>query len=100
MNRRGAGPAAGAPGAGQGGDQANARRNRGGMGAPEPNPDMEALQKAVESKAAPEELKKLMAKVRDERREKEAELEKAQDELKKVLSVRQEASAMLLGLIR
>lgn len=45
-------------------------------------------------------MKSLMAKVRDARKENEAKLEKAQDELRKVLSVRQEAVAMLNGLLR
>ena len=86
-----------AGGAGGGNDQGG-RRGRGGFGAP--SPEMEALQKAIDSKASADELKSLMAKAREARKENEAKLEKAQDELRKVLTVRQEASAMVLGLLR
>lgn len=73
------------------------RRNRFGG---EPNPDVEALQKAVDAKASPEEIKAKLAKVRATVKEKEAALAKAQDELKKVLSVRQEAIAVTMGLLK
>ncbi len=85
-----------APGAGN--DQGG-RRGRGGFG-PEPSPEMEALQKAIDSKASADELKSLVAKVREARKENEAKLEKAQEELRKVLSVRQEAVAVVAGLLR
>ena len=77
-----------------------ARRNRGGMFGGEPNPDAEALQKALDSKASADELKSKMAKLRDNLKEKETKLAKAQDELRKVLSVRQEATAVLMGLLK
>jgi hypothetical protein len=64
------------------------------------SPEVESLQKAVEAKAPAEELKAKLAKVREARKQKEATLAKAQDELRKVLSVRQEASAVLLGLLQ
>ena len=89
-----------------GGDTAQAdygnggRRNRGGMFGGEPNPDAEALQKSLDSKASADELKLKMAKLRDNLKEKEAKLAKAQDELRKVLSVRQEATAVLMGLLK
>src|SRR5438093_6594682 len=76
-------------------DNQGARRGgRGGFGG-EPSPEVDALQKAIEAKASAEELKTKLAKVRAARKEKEANLEKAQEELRKVLSVRQEASAVL-----
>jgi hypothetical protein len=72
------------------------RRRFGG----EPNPDAEALQKAIDAKAPADEVKAKLAKYRESRKAKEAELAKAQDELKKVLSVRQEATAVLMGLLQ
>lgn len=75
----------------------NDRRPRGGGG--EPNPDEEALQAALDAKASPDELKAKLAKVRASRKEKQAKLEKAQDELRQVLSVRQEALAVMNGLL-
>ncbi len=90
-------------GGNNGGDQAAAdaggRQNRGGFGG-EPNPDVEALQKALEAKASSEEIKGKLAKVRSSIKDKEANLVKAQDELRKVLSVRQEATAVLMGLLK
>lgn len=80
------------------------RRNRGGDGAArgqfgQPNPEAEALQKAIEAKASGAELKAAVAKYRDARKAKQAELEKAQAELRKVLTVRQEAIATASGLL-
>jgi len=74
------------------------RRGQRGFG--EPSPEADALQKAIESKASAEELKAKLAKLREARKEKEVSLEKAQEELRKVLSVRQEASAVLAGLLK
>jgi hypothetical protein len=74
--------------------------NRQGRGAAEANPDLAALQKAVETKAPAEELKAKLAKVRDAVKQKEADLAKAREELRQVLTVRQEAVAVLLGLLR
>lgn len=82
-------------GGGDGGD--NVRRNN-PFG--EPSPEAEALQKAVELKASSEELKTKLAKFRESRKAKEAALEKAQDDLRKVLSARQEAAAVLAGLLK
>jgi hypothetical protein len=77
-------------GPGGGGDQGGAARPTFG---PQPLPEAEALQKAIESKASNSELKAAMAKFVEARKAKQAELEKAQAELRKVLSVRQEAIA-------
>ena len=90
---------------GGGGDNAQAdnnnggRRNRGAFGG-EPNPDVEALQKALEAKASPDEIKSKLAKVRESLKQKEANLAKAQGDLKEVLSVRQEALAVTMGLLK
>lgn len=82
----------GGPGGGGGGG----RRGFGG----EPSPDAEALQKAIESNASGDEIKSKLAAYRASVKEKEAKLEKAQDELRKVLSVKQEAQAVLMGLLK
>ena len=83
----------------QGGDQSQ-RRGGGGFGAfGQPNPEAEALQKAVDAKAPKAELKAAVEKYQASRKAKQAELEKAQDELRKVLTTRQEAIATLNGLL-
>ena len=81
------------------GDNNNGGGRRGGFGGT-PNPDQEALQKAIEAKAPAEEIKAKLAKLRESRKEGEAKLEAAQAELKKVLSVRQEAVAVMFGLLK
>lgn len=103
--RRGGGPdGGGAPGGdttrAAGDDQGG--RSRGGppRGFGETGPEVEALQQAIESKASADDLKAKLAKVREARKAKEAKLEKAQDELRKLLSVRQEAAAVLAGLLK
>ena len=91
-------------GGGPGGPGGDDRRGggRGGPGGPggEPNPEVEALQKAIEAKAPADEIKTKLAKVRESRKANEAKLEAAQEELKKVLSVRQEAVAVMAGLLK
>ena len=93
-------------GRGRGGDQGantdqagNTNRNRNRFGGPA-NPAMEALQKAIDDKASGEELKAKLAKFREARKEKEADLAKAQEELHKALSPRQDAAAVLAGLVK
>ncbi|MDB6030339.1 MAG: hypothetical protein JWM16_677 [Verrucomicrobiales bacterium] len=88
----------GRPGGDNAGDtNTNTNRNR---FAGEPNPDVEALQKAIDAKASSDEIKTKLAKVRQTMKEKEASLVKAQDDLRKVLSVRQEAIAVTSGLLK
>jgi hypothetical protein len=101
--RRDAGP--GGRGFGmRGGGGGNDRGGRGGGGpggfGGSTSPEAEALQKAIEAKASADEIKTKLAKYREARKEKEAALTKAQDDLRKVLSVRQEASAVLMGLLQ
>lgn len=88
------------------------RGNRGGAGGAggaaaggnrfggQPNPEQEALQKAIDDKAAADEVKEKLAKLRESRKAKDVALEKAQEELKKALSPRQEAGAVLAGLLK
>lgn len=102
--RREAGPGGGGFGAfGRGprggGDQGGGGGGRRGFG-PEPSPEQEALQKAIESNASTDEIKAKLAKVRAARQQKEAELEKAQADLKQVLSAKQEAQCVLMGMLR
>jgi len=61
---------------------------------------MQALRKAIESKASAAEIKSKLADLRAARKQKEAELETAQDDLRKILSARQEAVAVTLGLLK
>lgn len=79
----------------QGGDQGGQRRGFG----PPPSAEADALQKAIDAKAPKAEIKAAMAKYVESRKAKQAELEKAQEELRKVLTTRQEAIATLDGLL-
>jgi hypothetical protein len=91
-----------APG-GANADAANAggrSNNRPGRAATDQNPEAEALQAALDANAPPAEIKAKLAKLGEVRKVKEANLTKAQQELRDVLSVRQEAIATLIGLLR
>ena len=81
--------------------QADGNNQGGRRGFPggEPSPEAEELQKAIESNASKDELKAKLAKFREARKAKEAKLAQAQEDLKKVLSVKQEANAVLMGLL-
>lgn len=84
----------------RGGDNAGGgdQQRRGPFGG-EPMPEAEALQKAIDAKASKAELKAAMDKFVAARKAKQSELEKAQDDLRKVLTSRQEAIATLDGLL-
>ena len=84
-------------GDGGGGDNQGGNRDRGGN---QTSQEVKDLQKAFDDKAPADEIKAKLAKVREARKSKEAALEKAQDELRKALSPRQEAGAVLAGLLR
>jgi hypothetical protein len=86
----------GGAGGGGGGAGGGAGGNRFGQ----PNPEFEALQKAITDKAPVDEIKAKLAKYREVRKEKEAALEKAQDELRKALTPKQEAGAVVAGLLK
>ena len=85
-------------GGGDNAQQSDQNRGRGGFGGT-PSPEAEALRKAIESKASNSELKAAVAKYVESRKTKQAEMEKAQADLRKVLSVRQEAIATEVGLL-
>ena len=92
----------GGPGGGGDGERGNrggGEGRRGGFGG-DPSPEREELQKAIDSKASADEIKTKLAKVREARKANEAKLEAAQEDLKKVLSVRQEAVAVMMGLVK
>jgi hypothetical protein len=74
------------------------RRFRGGFGG-EPSPEAQALQRAIDGKASNSEMKIAIARFQDARKQKQAEMEAAQANLRKVLSVRQEAIATASGLL-
>lgn len=84
---------AGGRGFGRGG-----RGGGGGFGG-QPNPATEALQKVIDAKASNAETKAALDKFVADRKAKQAELEKAQAALRKVLTPRQEAIATLNGLL-
>ena len=88
----------GAPG-GQGGQGGQGgRQGRGGFG--QANPDAEVLQTALDSGASADDIKVKLTAYRAAAKVKEGQLEKAQDELRQLLSVKQEARAVLLGLLK
>ena len=91
----GPGGPGGRRGGGDGGDQGGGRRFGG-----EPSPEADSLQKAIEAKASNDEIKAKLAKYRESQKVKQANLEKAQAELRQVLSVKQEANAVLMGLLQ
>ncbi len=77
-------------------DQGN--RPRGGFFG-QPSPEAEALQKAVDDNAPAAQIKDLLAKYQDSQKEKLAKLATAQENLRAVLTTKQEAQATLMGLL-
>lgn len=65
----------------------------------QPSAESQALQQAIDSKASAAEIKSRLAKFQAARKEKQANLVKSQNELRQVLTPRQEAIAALMGLI-
>jgi hypothetical protein len=82
---------------GGGGDNASQNNRRNAFF--QPSPEAEALQKTIDDKAPTAQVKAALEKYRATRKVKQAKLEQAQEDLRKVLSVRQEAQAALLGLV-
>ena len=76
-----------------GGDNGGQRRG------PEPSPEAQALQNALESNAPAAQIKAALERYRESQKEKQAKLEQSQNNLRKVLSSKQEAEAVLLGLL-
>jgi hypothetical protein len=97
FNRFGRG---GRGGGDQGGDQGGGQNRQGrGGNFGTPSPEHEALQKAIESKAPKAELKSALDKYVASRKAKQATLDQAQANLRKVLTARQEAIATASGLL-
>jgi len=65
----------------------------------QPSPEAQALQQAVESDAPGTQIHALLVKFQTVRKEKQAALAKAQDDLRSVLTTRQEGIAVLGGLL-
>jgi hypothetical protein len=94
---------------GMGGMMAGGRRGgnqAGGNAAPAvrpgqtPNPEAEALRQALDAKAPAAEISTKLAAFRAAQKAKEAKLDAARENLRKVLSVRQEALAVQMQLLR
>jgi Spy/CpxP family protein refolding chaperone len=81
-----------------GGDNANQRPRRNPFG--EPNAAMEALQKAVDDKAPSAEIKAKISAVRADIKDKQAKLLASQEDLRGILTPRQEGIATINGLLQ
>jgi hypothetical protein len=79
------------------GSSSGDQRSRGGFGSPSAEAD--ALEKAIEGKAPASELKIVLTKYNEARKARQAELETAQANLRKVLTLRQEAIATASGIL-
>jgi hypothetical protein len=77
----------------------NQRRQRFGGFMGQPSPEYTALQDAVDNNAPDGQIKDLLARYNASQKAKEDKLKAAQDNLRAVLSVKQEASATLIGLL-
>ena len=82
-----------------GGTNNNAQGGRGGGFGGQPSPEADALQKTLDDNAPTAQVKVALEKYRAARKAKEAKLAQAQEDLRKVLTPRQEAQAALLGLL-
>jgi hypothetical protein len=87
-------------GGGDGDNNGGERARRFGAFGGEPSPEVEDLRKAIDAKASADEIKAKLARVREVRKANEAKLEAAQEDLRKILSVRQEAVAVMMGLLK
>lgn len=63
------------------------------------SPEADALQKAIDDNAPAGQVKDLLAKYKASQKAKQAKLIAAQSDLRKVLTIKQEAQATLLGLL-
>ena len=99
--RRNAAPMGGAfAGRGAPGGDGNRGGDRGGRGTSRGgSTETAALQSAIRDKLPDAEIKSRLDRVREARKENEAKLTKAQEELRALLTVRQEAVAVMLGLL-
>jgi hypothetical protein len=90
----------GGGGGGGGGGFGGPGGGRGGFGQQQPSPEAEALQQAIDSNAPAAQIKAALARYETAQKAKQAKLTEAQDQLRQVLTVKQEAQATLLGLLQ
>jgi len=100
---------AGGIGGGMGAMFGRGGRNRGGGGFGgggggnnlfnQPNPERDALQQALDDNAPAAQVKALLEKYQASQKTKQATLQAAQADLRKVLTIQQEAEATLMGLL-
>lgn len=83
----------------RGGDQNGGGRRFGGMFGGTPSPEAQALQSAIDANAPDAQVKDLLDKYRASQKAKEDKLKAAQENLRAVLTIKQEATATLLGLL-
>jgi hypothetical protein len=86
-------------GGGRRGGNNGGNANGGGQGGPQLSPEAQALQQAIDSDAPAAQLKDLLAKYNAAQKAKQAKLVAAQADLRKVLTVKQESQATLMGLL-
>lgn len=79
------------------GEQGGNNRRGGFFG--QPSPEAEALQSAIDNNAPAAQIKDLLAKYEASQKTKRTALAQAQEDLRKVLTTKQEAQATLLGLL-
>ncbi len=84
---------------GPGGDRGGPAAGRGGRGTGGGSTELAALSGAVRDKLPDAEIKSRLDRLREVRKDNEAKMAKAQEELRAVLSVRQEAIAVVFGLL-
>ena len=91
-------------GPGGGGAPGGPGRDEGGSGRGGPRPgggsaEMTALASALRDKLPDAEIKSRLDRLRDQRKESEAKLARAQEDLRAVLTMRQEAMAVMAGML-
>ena len=86
-------------GGGRNGGGRNGGGGRGGNAAQTGSPEQVALQNALDQGAPAAQVKDLLAKYKASQKDKQAKLDAAQTDLRAVLTTRQEAAAVLMGLL-
>lgn len=97
--RRASGGGFGGLGAFRGGGQAGQNAGAGRRGQAAASPEQDALRQAISDKLPDAEIKSRLTRLREVRKANEEKLTKAQEELRGILSVRQEAVAVMFGLL-
>ena len=82
-----------------GGGGGGGGQNRRGPGGPGGSPEAEALRTAITDNLPNAEIQSRLTHLREVRKANEAKLTKAQEDLRAVLNVKQEAAAVLNGLL-